>query len=297
MSDPEAGWHADPAGTAATYRWWDGQAWTRWLARDQQAPAPDTTTAAPAEPALPDEPVAAPASVPEHSAEPPVRLPVAIAVVVGALLVALVAVAGVAAASAERLPSGPALAPPTRSSSGAVGYNRGTRAVAIGQLKVTLAGSPYVCDSSVGSALPTFASGVACSAPVHSNYDAQGHDWTATVVVGAVPTALVDPDDLKATATRAFGSARGQFFSGDATSVTKLTAQPTELGSGTRAMVVSGEVHYRVAHVASRYDRLLVLVVALPDGTHVVVASSRPDDSGATVKQALQASLDTITVK
>jgi hypothetical protein len=297
VSDPEAGWHADPAGTAGTYRWWDGQAWTRWLSHDQGAPAPDAAEAPSAEPAVLAQPAAAPASAPEAPAEQPVRLPVAIAVVVAALVVAVVAVGGVVAASAERLPSGPALAPPARSSSGAVGYNRGTRAVAIGQLKVTLPGSPYLCDSSVGSAPPTFASGVACSAAVHENYDTQGNDWAATVVVGVLPPAFVDAADLKATATKAFGSARGQFFSGDKTTVTEATAEPTELGAGTRAMVVSGEVHYRVPHVASRYDRMLVLVVALPDGTHVVVASSRPDDSGAAMKRALQASLDTITVK
>jgi hypothetical protein len=49
--------------------------------------------------------------------------------------------------------------------------------------------------------------------------------------------------------------------------------------------------------VASRYDRLLVVVVALADGTHAVVASSRPDDSGATVQRTLQASLDSITAR
>lgn len=297
MSDP-AGWHADPAGTTGTYRWWDGEAWTRWLARDPDAPAPAPATPV-AEPkaAAPDEMNAEASADPVLPAEPLVRLPAAVAVMVGVLVLAVVAVGAVVAASAQRLHSGPALPPPMRTATQAVSYESTTRAMAVGNLKLTLAGSPYVCDSRPGASMPTFELAVACNAPVHENYDKEDHTWTATLAVGALPTALVTVGDLEATGRKVFASSREQLFSRQTTTVTKLAAQPTDLGPGGKAMVVSGEVHYRVPGVASRYDRLLVVVTAMPDRTHAVVVSSRPDDSGARVQRALQASLDTIVVR
>lgn len=303
MSDVEPGWHADPAATAGSYRWWDGRAWTRWLSHDQGAPAPEPAVPghAPADhaPAVadaaddsPPEPAAAPLP-----AEPLVRLPVAVAVVVGVSLVAVVAVGAVVSASAQGVPSGPAAAPPPRSATRAISYDPSTRAASVGRLRLTLAGSPYVCDTSAGAAPPSFETAVVCNAPVHPDYDGRHHDWTATSVVGVVPAALVTAGDLEATGRKVFGSVRGQFFSRETTKVTRLTAQPADLGPGGQAMVVSGEVHYDVPHVASRYDRLLVVVVALADGTHAVVVSSRPDDSGAGVQRTLQASLDSLTTR
>ncbi len=298
MSNPEAGWHADPAGTAGTYRWWDGQAWTRWLTHDPAAPAP-------AEGPPPVEPVAGAAvetgvsatTEPALPAEPLVRLPAAVAIVVGVLVLAVVAVGAVVAASAQRLPSGPAVAPPPRTAGQAVSYEASTRAMAVGDLRLTLPASPYACDSKPGASLPTFELAIACNAPVHESYDKQDHTWTATLAVGSIPTTLVTAGDLEATGRKVFTITRGQLFSRQTTTVTKVAAQPTDLGPGGKAMVVSGEVHYRVPGVPSRYDRLLVVVVALPDGTHGAVASSRPNDSGSRVQKALQASLDTIAVR
>ncbi|QGN34128.1 DUF2510 domain-containing protein [Microlunatus sp. Gsoil 973] len=46
-----AGWYPDPAGRPARYRWWDGSAWTRFLAADPAAPRPqpeDLESSAPA---------------------------------------------------------------------------------------------------------------------------------------------------------------------------------------------------------------------------------------------------------
>jgi hypothetical protein len=37
-----SGWFADPGGKVNTFRWWDGEAWTRWLSAD---PSADTVEA------------------------------------------------------------------------------------------------------------------------------------------------------------------------------------------------------------------------------------------------------------
>jgi hypothetical protein len=39
-----AGWYPDPAGRPARYRWWDGSAWTRFLATDPAAQPPGAET-------------------------------------------------------------------------------------------------------------------------------------------------------------------------------------------------------------------------------------------------------------
>lgn len=38
------GWYPDPAGKADTFRWWDGDAWTRFLSADPAAPPPTDTS-------------------------------------------------------------------------------------------------------------------------------------------------------------------------------------------------------------------------------------------------------------
>lgn len=306
MSDLQPGWYDDPAGATGTYRWWDGEGWTRWLSRNRGAAAPAVEPAPAAGPA-PGEPASVATAEPAVEAsgpagpvlppDPLVRLPLAVAVVVGVLLIGVVVVGVVVSASAQGLPSGPAVAPPAKSAARAVGYDTATRAASVGKLKVTLAGAPYVCDSSAQSVLPTLETGLTCNAPVHANYDGKRNTWSATTAVGVLPSALVQGDNLEATARTVFTSARDQFFPREKTTVSGLVAQPTDVGPDVQAVVVAGEVHYRVPKVASRYDRLLVVVVALPDGTRAAVISSRPNDSSAAVKTALQASLDSIAVR
>lgn len=289
MSAPPPGWYADPAGTVAVSRWWDGERWTRWLSTD--ATAPDPTKPASADPGPPAEPLPAP-----EESDGLVRMPLAVALVVGTLLLAVVAVGAVASATTRGLPSGPAVPPPTRSAGSQVTYNPGSRAASVQDLKVTLPGAPYVCENGPGPALPSFDSVVVCNAPVHENYDGDA-DWSATTGVGVLPASLVVRGDAKATGDRAFASLRGQFFRDTTTTVTKRVAQPTDLAPAGRSVVVSGQVNYTVPGVPSRYDRLLLVVVALSDDRYGIVFSSRPDDTSKAVLTALDASLATVTTK
>ena len=294
MSDLQPGWHADPAGAEAVLRWWDGEQWTRWLSSD--AAAPDPTRPPPVEPVE----TASVGTAPAAAEESLVRLPVAVAVVLAAVLVAVVAVGAVASASTRGLPSGPALAPPSptaplTSAAPLLDYDAGSRATTIGKLRVTLPGAPYACPDAAAAARPAFDLVVACNAPVHAY--GHGEMWSATAGAGLLPTSLVVAGDAHATADRAFSTLRREFFRATPTTVTTLRADPTDLAPAGQAVVVSGQVHYRVRGVASRYDRLLVVVVALPDDRYAIVFSSRPNDSARTVLTALDASLATVTTK
>ncbi|SDR68805.1 Protein of unknown function [Friedmanniella luteola] len=163
MSAPDPGWYADPSGSADVFRWWDGAAWSRWLSRDATVGPPEQapTLAPPVDPAdaagpPPTPPAGVPAD-PSASAGPPaaapgpagVRLPVAVALVAAVVVVAVVAVGAVVSASAQRLPSGPAVAPPTGETGGpAVVYDAATRTASIEELRLVLPVEPYACSAS-----------------------------------------------------------------------------------------------------------------------------------------------------
>jgi hypothetical protein len=223
-----------------------------------------------------------------------VRLPVAVAVVVAALLAAVVAVGLVGSASASRLASGPAVAPPPPTAAPALQYDPGSRAASVGTLRSTLAGSPYTCAPAPQPVRPSLTSAELCAAPVHQDYDAAGSDWTATTGLGVVEPDLVVDGDIKATGDRVFGSLRRQFFD-QQTEARRLVAQHTDLAPAGTSIAVSGEVHYTVKGVPSRYDKLLVVVFELEDGRYGAWFSSRPDDASQATLTALDASLATLT--
>jgi Protein of unknown function (DUF2510) len=116
-----SGWFADPSGKINTFRWWDGQRWTRWLSADAAAPDPGPVprraahrqTAVTAEP-----PPSAEARLAEPTdAQPPpqsfaspdpadrvVGLPAAAAIIVGGILLAIIAVGAIISLTADRRP-------------------------------------------------------------------------------------------------------------------------------------------------------------------------------------------------
>lgn len=303
MSAEDPGWYADPSGAAGTHRWWDGAAWTRWLTADPDAAPPGeaptlTPAAGPAAPAAPAVTTAAVPVGPGPHEGPGVRVPLAVALVVGAVLVAVVGVGAVVSASAERLPSGPAVAPPSPTPARArLVWQPDDNLATVGELRVVLPADPYTCSPSVTTLAPTFDDFVGCSVVVHEDYDGDDGDWTASTGVGLVPDDLVVEDDLKATADRVFSSLRRQSFSETKTTVRDLVASPTDRAPTGRSLLVSGEVAYRVDGLASRYDRVLVVVVQLADGTHAAWFSSRPDDTPAAALEVLDASIATLTAQ
>ena len=307
MSAPDPGWYADPSGSAAA-RWWDGTAWSRWLSRDADAappeqaptltPVADPSVAAGPPPVPVDADAAAlPAPIPHQP--PQVRLPVAAALVVVALVVAVVAVGAVVSASASRLPSGPALAPPTGGPVGepAVVYDATTRTASIDELRLVLPTEPYRCLSTPVPARPTFTSAIVCNADVHADYDEAGSDWSATTGLGLVPEELIARGDLQVTVERVLGSLRGQFFAGRKTTVEKPTRLSWDGAPVGKSAATRAQIHYDVEGVPSRYDQVTVLVVELEGGGHGFWFASRPDDTPKATLAALDASLAGMTAR
>lgn len=297
-----AGWYPDPAGQDAAFRWWTGDGWTRWLSLDADAPPPGVggppgepiTTLDPAAPGPPSPaPNPEPATTRPAGDEPAVRWAVAVAVTVGVLLLALVAVGIVVSASTKALPDGPALPPPVVAPAG-VAADLTTRRATVGTVSVTLPAAPYVCTAPRPAA-PIFTSAVACTSVVHENYAGE-QDWAATAGLGVLDDSLVE-DALSTTASNVFDALRESFFSDTATSVTKLN--PQRLGDLPTSTVVAltGEVHYQVEGLSSTYDRVVVIVVALEDGRHAAWFSARPDNVSAGTLSSLNTALSTFDVE
>lgn len=308
MSAPDPGWYPDPSGSADAFRWWDGAAWSRWLSRDagggppEEAPtltpvADPSTAAGP--PPVPVEADPAPRPAPVPHQPPQVRLPVAVALVVVALVVAVVAVGAVVSASASRLPSGPALAPPTGGPVGepAVLYDASTRTASIEELRLVLPTKPYRCLTTAVPALPTFSAAIICNAAVHADYDGAGGEWSASTGLGLVPEELIARGDLAVTAERVLTSLRGQFFADQRTTVRKAVRQSWDGAAAGKSEARTAEIHYDVEGVPSRYDRTSVLVVELQSGGYGFWFSSRPDDTPKATLAALDASLAGMTAR
>jgi hypothetical protein len=289
VSLPEPGWYADPGADPTAFRWWDGTRWTGWSSRDAHAAPPLLDVAAPVE--------VAPAPLQPEPAEPGVRLPLAVALVVGALVLATAAVGAVVSASAQRLPSGPALPPPTPSAvRPVVQYDPVSRTASVAALRWVPPVAPYACAADAQPRRPAFDELLLCAAPVHDDY-AGADDWSASTGLGVVGPTLSVPGDPKATADKVFGALRGQFFAGQRTEVRQLVAQRFDGAPDGTATAVSGEVHYEVEGLPSEYDRLVVLVVELADGGYATWFSSRPDDTPASTLTVLDASIATLTAK
>lgn len=219
-----------------------------------------------------------------------VAVPAAVGVIVAAVVGVLVLVGLAVSVTDDRLPTGPALAPPAPPEV-AVSYDALLRRARFGEVVVTLPASPYTCPSDPEPRQPLLASGVLCHAAVHADDDGSS-DWSATAGFGAVPRAA-SKQTAAETAAAVFDDLRSAAFAGTATTVSDRATQTLDL-DGHRIAAVSGRIHYSVPGVASRYDRALVVVLPLADGSYAGYLSSRPDDSPRAVRAALDSSLDTL---
>ncbi len=220
MTEQTAGWYGDPRGAENTWRWWDGSRWTTWLSDDAAAPSP-----------------ASPGG-------PRVRLPLAVLVVVAAVVMSLLVVGAVVWISTPRLSTGPAVDPPAPVTvSTRVDYDPGSRAAAVEQVRMVLPAMPYGCEPE-GAKPPIFTSVVMCNAVVHDNYNSAGEDWFATIGIGVLPKDQV-AGTLSDTATQLFDTLRVAFFTDQKTTVKNLTRQQRRAG-------LSVEQHLRQHHLLHR---------------------------------------------
>lgn len=125
---------------------------------------------------------APPAAPPDPGPSPPadrVPVPLAVAIVVAAVLGALVVVGSVVQLSQQRLPSGPPRDPPapTAPVSG-VQLGPGPLEASVGPLAITLPDAPYVCQSYPPKLPPTFTSAAVCGVAIHRKYDGE-KNWFA----------------------------------------------------------------------------------------------------------------------
>ena len=195
MGVTDSGWFADPGGKVNTFRWWDGNAWTRRLSADPTVPdpgpppdiQPDPPSFPPprpaAEPVAPaDQALDLDALTPPNPADRVVRLPAAAAIVVTVVLLTVIGVGAIVSITADRPLTGPAVDPPPPTQAPAeIPYDPTTRNVSFEELMFIAPAAPFTCDRMPHEVRGTFTSAFTCQALVHRNYDKTNSSWTASV--------------------------------------------------------------------------------------------------------------------
>ena len=218
-------------------------------------------------------------------------MPAAVGVVVAAIVAVFAVVGLVVSLTDDRLPTGPAMAPPPPAEP-EVSYDSLLRSARFGNVAVAMPGKPYECPGAPGEAPPIFTSGLVCNATVHPEYNGTD-DWSATAGFGSVAEALTEAGRR--------GHRRGGLptapqtaaFSNQRTTVRKQKTEEVDL-NGHPVSVVSGEVHYSVAGVPSSYDRMIVIALPVEDGGYAVYFSSRPNDTPQATLDVLNRSISTL---
>ena len=301
-----SGWFTDPGGKVNTFRWWNGEAWTRWLSADPTAadpgpePQPPWPTPAPAaDSTTPTEPLDLAALPPPNPADRVVKLPAATAIVAVVVLLILIAVGAIISLAADRPLTGPPVAPPPPTQSRPkIAYDPITRKVSFEEMQFIAPGDPFHCNPEPGEVPGTFTSVFSCSAVVHRNYDKKGSNWAAAVSMGQLDDRLLGSGDLAHIANQALTALLPYDYAEAKPKVKKGKIQDlTGVAPDGRGVLLSAEVHVSKKGVASKYDRVVLVVVKLKSGRHVTWFAEQPNDSKADVVKALHASADTLTAR
>ena len=320
-----AGWFADPSGKVSTFRWWDGQTWTRWLSADPAAPDPGPVPASPiasSGPMLaeavqasrvavdvppPGVPTAYPtpaeeelaAYAPPDPADRVVGLPAAAAIIVGGVLLAIIAVGAIISLTAVRPLTGPAVDPPAPTEAPlTVTFDSAARRLSAQELRVTMPDKPFSCDLEPRTQPDVFTSTFACTAWVHFDYNAKHEDWVAVTGLGVLEERLRTGQDLKEIAEATFTALAVQSYDPDSTTIKKQrTERLTGVAPDGKAVLVSAEMHVADTDLPTKYDRVLVAVFELESGQHAAYYAIRPNDSKKNVADALRRSAATVSAR
>jgi hypothetical protein len=302
----DSGWFADPGGKANTFRWWNGEAWTRWLSADPTAPdpAPGSRPAAPATaPAVVDT-MPRPTDAPDLAALPPpnpadrvVRLPAAAAIIAAVVLLSLIVVGAIVSFTADRPLTGPPIAPPPRQAISKTGYDPVSRKVSLEEMQFTAPNAPFSCDPQPQDRAAS-PSALTCTAVVHRNYDKKKHNWAAVVSMGPVQQRLTQSGDLGIIASQAFRAILNWDYVSTKVTVKKRQLQRlTGVAPDGKAVLLSADVHVSEPGLRTKYDRLVLVVVELQSGRYAAWYAGRPNDSPNDVRKALEASASTVTAR
>jgi hypothetical protein len=222
-------------------------------------------------------------------AEARVRRPLAVVIVVSAVIVGIMVVGLAIRLDADRLPTGPPLPPPSPTPVG-LQYDKDSREASYENVAVTLAGAPYLCATEPEPMGP-FDDAVPCSFTVHEFYSGS-HSWQAETGFALVPGSLAVTGDARASARAVFDRLLSDAYPRDA-KVSKLEVAP--YGASAGAAVLSARIGVAVPKLPTTYDAAVVVVLTAQDGQLVSFYSLKPNDAGADALKAVQASASTLT--
>ncbi|MFP5282819.1 MAG: DUF2510 domain-containing protein [Actinomycetes bacterium] len=280
MSSALPGWYPDPDGVEGRYRWWDGAGWTDDVGASVDARPPDPTGAEGL-----------------RSAPAPWRL---LALSAGLVLfVSLGIGAGLVIwrdpADAPSRATGPM---ESTGRSGARTAPRGeleekSRRASIDGATMMLPGPPYQIQGYPVRVPDLLDVLFLANASVHPGYDGR-RTWSAMVGLAALEDDLTE-GDLDQTGLRAVTRLCGRLFDGQHTTLKRLRAADHSV-DGRAGVLVTGEVHYQVPGLPSRFDRVSALVVELDEGPVVAALSFVPNDASPELTRLAATAIGTLRV-
>ena len=288
MTAPDPGWYADPAGVAQYFRCWDGLNWTRWLSRDPTSTPPRTDVTA--------DPMPAPEAAVPVVADRTVRLPIAVAITLGALVLALIAVGAVVSFSSDRLPSGPEVDPPVQPAAvhTPINYDAQTRLASVREMHFVAPAEPFACMPAPNVQSGVFRSYFACDALVHENY-AKSEDWHSSVGLAVLDDPLIVAGDLGQTAGKVAITLQAFYPAGQVTIRKRKLEDLNGIAPPGKSVLLSMELHLSVKDLPTAYDKLLIVVVELADGEYATWFAASPNDAPKEVAKVLKSSASTVT--
>lgn len=283
MSTALPGWYPDPSGAEGRYRWWDGTGWTDAVgaAVDASPPTSPTRTA-----------------TAERRSSASRRI---LALSVGfALFVSVGIGVGLVVwrepAPAASSAGAPTLNPPQPAGSGV--RPRGelaewTRRATIDSAAMVLPGPPYQLNGDPMRIEALLDVLFVAHAPVHRHYDGQ-RTWSAMVGFAALDRSLIS-DDLEATGLIAVQRLSERLFAQQKTTLRRMSAADHAV-DGRPGVLITGQVHYRLPRLRSRYDQVSALVVRLDDGGVVAALTLVPDDAPIPVSRLAAAAVESLQI-
>jgi hypothetical protein len=156
---------------------------------------------------------------------------------------------------------------------------------------MALPDQPYRIRTDPMTAAGLFDSYFLAGAVVHNDYRDR-RDWSALVGLAHVAPQTVRSEP-EATAVAVARGVAGQFFAGQPTTISglKITEHSVDGCSG---VLLTADVGYRLAGLASQSDRLSIVVVRLDDGTQVAAFSSVPVDAAPDLREQAGSALESL---
>jgi Protein of unknown function (DUF2510) len=283
---PRPGWYPDPAGTADSYRWWDGDQWTDSLSSSPSAPAPDGNAVAPAGPPR------------RRSA---FRAAIALLVIVALFLSAGVGVGlwlwgdGVGRTDAGRTSAPTPPQAGAASPSAAPGQlDQRSRTATIGSVSMDLPGEPYELHGDPMSVAGVFDVAFVAEAEVHEEYDGD-NDWYAMVGLAGLDPDLVDGAELTHTGAATMRRLVKLMYGKHPVKITDARWADRSV-DGYPGVEYSARVNYAIDRLPSRYDTVSAVVVRLDEKTVVVAVGAVPDGADREVARQAAESLDSLRI-